>query len=374
MEPNDKGFMAGLSFPSAPDLVTPEWLTSVLRDAGAIGSASVRSLSTERVGEGVGFVGQLARFTLEYDRASPGAPRTLIGKFPVADEAIRQIAATYGLYRCEVNFYREIAGIISMRTPRCYFSAMNDSATEFVLLLEDLSETGRVGDQVIGCTLNEARLALGELATFHASWWQHEALDRMSWLPRLTDLGRTSATEAYPQNWESCLERFGHMLSPEIHRAAPSLGEKLAALMDRFEQAPHTIVHADYRLDNLFFGNPGSDYELAVIDWQITCRGVVAFDVANFVGLNLETEVRRQNEDALLEHYHRVLVKQGVGDYSLESLKDDYVLSLLAHLCSEIGHIATFDPANERGEQLLALILGRSATAVMDLRALDALP
>ena len=55
--------MTDLSFPSAPDLVTPAWLTSVLRDAGAIGEANVRSLSIERVGEGVGFVGQIARIT-----------------------------------------------------------------------------------------------------------------------------------------------------------------------------------------------------------------------------------------------------------------------------------------------------------------------
>ena len=366
--------MTDLSFPSAPDLVTPAWLTSVLRDAGAIGKANVRSLSTERVGEGVGFVGQIARITPEYDRAESGAPPTLIGKFAAANEAGRQIAATYGLYRCEVNFYREVAGAISLRTPCCYFSTMNDDATEFVLLLEDLSATGRLGDQVAGCTLNEARLALAELATLHASWWQHHELDGMSWLPLLTELGKTSATEAYPQNWEPCLERFGHLLSPEIRHAAPSLDEGLMALMTRFEKMPHTIVHADYRLDNLFFGRSGSDYELAVIDFQIACRGAAAYDVAYFIGLNLDTEVRRQSEGALLEHYHRALVKHGVKDYSLDRLQGDYVFSILAYLGAAIANATTLDPANERGEELFALLLGRSAAAVMDLRALDALP
>ena len=251
---------------------------------------------------------------------------------------------------------------------------MNDSATEFVLLLEDLSTTGRLGDQIRGCTLDEARLALAELAAFHASWWQRDGLDRMSWLPLLTDLGKISATEAYPQNWKPCLERFGHLLSPEIHDAAPSLGERLIALMNRFEETPHTIVHGDYRLDNLFFGKPGSDYELAVIDWQIANRGSAAYDVAYFIASNLDTDVRRRNEAALVDHYHRVLVEQGVKGYPLDALKHDYVLSLLAYLGALMANVTTLDPANERGEALFALLLERSAASVMDSHALDALP
>ncbi len=354
--------------------MTPEWLTSVLRDAGTLDRASVLSLSTEPVGEGVGFVGQIARIKPEYDRAEADAPETLIGKFPAADEAIREVAAMYGIYRCEVNFYREISSAIVLRTPRCYFNAMNDSATEFVLLLEDLSTTGRLGDQVTGCTLNDARLALAELATFHASWWQRDGLDRISWLPLLTELGKISATEAYPQNWTPCLEQFGHLLPPEIRDAAPSLGERLLALMNRFEAAPHTIVHGDYRLDNFFFGNSGSDYELAVIDWQIACRGSAAYDVAYFIASNLDMEVRRRNSAALLDHYHRVLVNEGVKDYSLDALKHDYLLSLVAYLGALIANVTSLDPTNERGQELFALILERSAVAVMDSHALDAVP
>ena len=223
--------MSDLSFPSGPNLVTPEWLTSALRDAGVIDEAAVTSLSSQRVGEGVGFLGQLVRIEPEYDRAESGAPESLIGKFPAADEETRQVAAMYGVYRCEVNFYQELASAISMRTPRCYFKAVNDDGSEFVLLLEDLSSSGRLGDQVAGCTAEEARLALRELATFHASWWQHKSLEKMSWLPLQTKLGRISATVAYPHNWEPCLERYGHLLSPEIRDAAPTLDRRLLALM-----------------------------------------------------------------------------------------------------------------------------------------------
>jgi aminoglycoside phosphotransferase (APT) family kinase protein len=34
-----------------------------------------------------------------------------------------------------------------------------------------------------------------------------------------------------------------------------------------------TAAHGDYRADNLFFGNPGSGYDVAVIDWQSPNKG-----------------------------------------------------------------------------------------------------
>ena len=84
--------------------------------------------------------------------------------------------------------------------------------------------------------------------------------------------------------------------------------------------------------------------------------------------------MRRQHEDEILGHYHQVLVQQGVRDYSLAALRNDYTLSTLISLSGFIGNVTSVDPANERGEELFALLLGRSAKAVMDLGALDLLP
>ncbi len=361
------------AFPVAPEQLTPDWLTDVLHDAGCITDGRITSLATERIGEGVGFLGQLVRITPVYDHAYDDAPRALIAKFPSPEEPARQFAASYGLYRCEVNFYREIAGSISLRTPRCYYSRMNDDATEFLLLLEDLSATGRLGDQVAGCTLDDARLAIRELARFHASWWQHPALEQMDWLPRGVELGRISLEEAYPHGWRPCLDRYRHLLSPDLQRAAPALNERLLRMFPRFERAPTTIMHADYRLDNMFFGTPGSGYDLAVIDWQIANRGWGAYDVAYFLGSNLDPAERRAHEASLLRDYHRTLLEAGSRDYSWELCQEDYTLSLITYLANLIGNVASLDPTNERGLALFELLFTRVVAAVTDLNALDAL-
>ena len=83
--------------------------------------------------------------------------------------------------------------------------------------------------------------------------------------------------------------------------------------------------------------------------------------------------MRRQHESELLDHYHQALVRQGVRDYSRDALGEDYALSILVYLGAMIGNITTLDSSNERGEAFFTLTLERSATAVMDLDALNAL-
>ena len=54
-------------YPVKPEDLTPEWLTDALREDGCIKRARVTSLTWELVGEGVGFIGQIARVTPAYD-------------------------------------------------------------------------------------------------------------------------------------------------------------------------------------------------------------------------------------------------------------------------------------------------------------------
>lgn len=368
--------MTDEKFPLNPEELTPEWLTDALRADGCLKNARVVSLEWERIGEGVGFLGQLARITPTYDVVEADAPRTLIGKFPTPVESARQMAAMYGLYKCEVNVYQHLSVDVGLRTARCYFSAISDDATQFLLLLEDLGASGRMGDQIKGCSLEQARLAVRELAKLHAAWWDHPRLAELDWLPLGTDLGRMSMEQAYPAGWELCLEKFGHLLSQSLRDALPTLNERALRMIDELNDTPLTIMHADYRLDNMFFGNPGGPYEFAVIDWQITNRGWGTYDVAYFLGANLDPALRRAEEMALLRDYHTLLTESRTrgGEYSWENCRLDYVRSMALYLANMVGNVASLDTANERGVELFELMFSRIAAAVEDLEALDALP
>ena len=362
-----------LAIPTSPADLTATWLTDALRAGGVIDDATVTSATHEVLGEGAGFIGQLARVSLTYDRAVEGAPATLIAKMPALDPGAREIAGLYGLYEREFRFYRELADEITFRTPSCYYSDGDAEKVEYILLLEDLGATGRAGDQVEGCTAAEANLALGQLAQHHARWWNDPRLTQIPWMQPGIDLVNGAMEQSYPAVWERSLELFGDRMPQPVREVLPTLAPRITALMDSMDR-PMTIGHGDYRLDNLFFGNPGSDYELAVLDWQSPTMVWCAYDIAYFLYSNVEIETRRAHEMDILREYHRTLVDNGVSDYAFELLVEDYRASLLVSLGIWIVNAGTLDTANERGKALFDLFFDRLCAAIMDHDALALLP
>ncbi len=367
---------ATLPIPTTPADLTAVWLTDALRAGGAIGAdVSVTSAAQQTLGEGAGFIGQLVRITPAYDKRSADAPKTLIAKMPALDPGAREIAGVYGLYEREYRFYRELADQVTFRTARCYYSAGDAAKVEYVLLLEDMGAQGRPGDQVKGCTADEARLALRELALHHAQWWGLERLDRVPWIVSGVDLVAGAMEHSYPLAWQPALDIFGDHMPAEIQAVLPDLGTRLMTLMEPFREATFaTMAHGDYRLDNMFFGNPGSGYELAVLDWQSPNRGWGAYDIAYFLYSNVDTATRRAHEMEWLADYHRTLVENGVTGYSLDDLREHYRASLLISLGIWIVNAGTLDTANERGKALFDLFFDRLVAAIRDLDALALLP
>jgi hypothetical protein len=66
-----------MSVPADSDGITPDWLTTALREAGAINHARVTSIQSGPVGQ-AGMTGQLRRLRISYDKAEAGAPSSLL--------------------------------------------------------------------------------------------------------------------------------------------------------------------------------------------------------------------------------------------------------------------------------------------------------
>ena len=101
--------MAKLNIPAGPDELTPEWLTQALHQTGTITDATVGSFDSKTIGEGAGFIGQLAQVALSYEGSEAGAPRSLIAKFPSNVPENRDVGNHFHFYERETRFYQEIA-------------------------------------------------------------------------------------------------------------------------------------------------------------------------------------------------------------------------------------------------------------------------
>ncbi len=77
-------------------------------------------------------------------------------------------------------------------------------------------------------------------------------------------------------------------------RLVPRLGDYLAA-----RPRPWTIVHGDYRADNLLFGGD----RVVVVDWQTVGLGPGPADLSYLLGASLVPDARREHEAALVDRY-----------------------------------------------------------------------
>jgi aminoglycoside phosphotransferase (APT) family kinase protein len=94
--------------------------------------------------------------------------------------------------------------------------------------------------------------------------------------PDEVGLGELGRKEAYV---ERQLKRWQGQWEKSKTRELPDVDDVHAALAARIpEQGPATIVHGDYRLDNMILA-PGADEVAAVVDWELCTLGDPLADV-----------------------------------------------------------------------------------------------
>ena len=365
--------MPKLPIPMTAEEFTPDWVTNALRSSETLGDESVTAVETTTVGEGAGFLGSLARLTLTYDEAPAGAPRTVVAKFPAQVEINRGLAVQYQVYQREARFFNEIKRTITaMPTPEAFYADIDEATGNGVILLEDLDGKLRVGDQLAGASLKEAEQLMTQIADLHATWWGRADEDTISWVPAFDGPVWAMTAQTLPSLWPTYQQDSGHLLLPGMADIIERTWEGLPWLGQQLSRGPMTLVHGDYRMDNMFFPKQEGD-PITIIDWQLMSRGRGPYDVAYFMSQSIDVELRREHERALVRRYHDGLVAGGVADYSFDDCFEDYRLASLWCVMYPVamgGGMAH----NERALQIAAEVSKRSFNTILDLDSVAVLP
>jgi len=349
---------------------TPADLTvATVCTALGLDPASVTSLETEVIGQGTGVLCQLARVKLSYRDEARG-PKSVIAKFPAAIEQTRGFARQFKFYEREVNFDDRVGKEVSLPGPRCLYAAHDVQTDHFLLLLEDLGDR-RSGDQLHGCSAQDAFSAIRQLASFHAEWWDNPKLETIDWVPLAESDFNKGGVALYSIAWPLFLQKFGSALPDDVRRIGERLSDQIVGMLDRFNDRPRTFCHGDYRLDNMFFGVRPEHAPVSVVDWQIALRTTGTFDVGYFVSQSLPPAVRREIEVELLRTYHDRLVELGVTNYSFGDCIEDYRFTLMLCLCYPVLAGGFGDPSNDRGVGLVQAMTERSISAIRDWKAFE---
>lgn len=352
-----------MPIPRHPADVTGTWLSAVLSARGE--PVEVSDVDIGAIGTGQ--TGATYRIAATYSANRANLPETFVIKLPAQDDTVRD-RVTLG-YRSEVAFYTRVAQKTAVPTPQCFYCDITEDGADFALLLADMAPAVQ-GDQVLGCTAQEAHLAVTALAGLHGPSWCDP-----TWLglaevampkPRdeaaakgLGDVARISA--------EITLDKLQAQIS-SADRETLTVAMSLVTPWLLAEPGRYSLMHGDYRLDNMLFDPDRS--RVTIVDWQTMGIGLPARDLSYFAATSLVPHRRAAIERQLVGDYHRSLLTYGVADYDRDMCWRDYRLGMLqAPLIAALGF--AFAASTERGDEMVAVMLQRGCQAIRDLETLE---
>lgn len=344
------------ALPATPEEITPDWLSKAL---------GARADSVEILDRHSGTTGRaLLRVVWA---AGAQHPERIFAKLPPADATQARMVSSTDMGRREARFYAQLAREAPVRLPEALWSGWGEKPSEYLMLLEDLVGAGcdfpRGSDPAI---LEFSGALMDELARLHAHFhdWSQRFQTRHTWVqpPMRNEWGRRLVRAG--------LEAFREEAPPEF----AALGELYVAHMEAcnelMDRGPHTLIHGDCHLGNLFRDRRKGDRP-GFLDWACVSHGPGLRDVAYFLCNSIAPELRRREERTLLERYRAGLEAGGVAVPPFEESWRDYRLLALASWVSATTTAAV-------GNRMQPLRIGlraieRTQAAVQDLETLPLL-
>lgn len=286
-----------MSIPSSIEEITPAWLGAALgADVGAVEVVDAHSGTTGR-----------AKIRV---RGAAGVPETLFVKLQPFDADQRAFVRMVGLGVAEAKLYAAVGDELPVRIPRVWHSSFDEADSSFVMVLEDLDASGcRFAKPSDNDVLAVAESLVDELAILHATYWGQD----LDWLGRhsLSRGGDAKTDERMAMAATivgSAVEQFAAELPEEFQR----MGEVYVAhhrdIGRLWNEGECTLIHGDDHIGNLFVDAGRTGF----YDWAVAGRHPGMRDVAYFLTNSLPTEIRRAEEDALLDRYRAGLAARGI--------------------------------------------------------------
>lgn len=288
------------------DEITSDWLASVL-------GGDVGPITMQRIGDG--HIGVNVRIAMPDAQAD--LPRSLVVKLPATDETSLTTAAMLRHYERETRFYTELAATVDMRVPTCFHGDWTPETNDFVLVLEDMAPSVQ-GDQLVGCTVEQACDAVRELAKLHGPRWDDPTLDDIDWIEhdRAAAIGSSAddaaieAAGGLATMWQMLFPGFAATYRSHLSAEEFELAEHFGTVIATWRagrSGPRSITHGDYRLDNMLFATSPDGPPVTVVDWQTPAHGTPLTDLSYFIGAGLLAPERRANERDLIDVYLEAL-------------------------------------------------------------------
>jgi hypothetical protein len=341
-----------------PGEISAQWIERAFAGGGAVVPQRV-AIEPKIAPIGHGTSGTTAQVHMGYNVGTVTAPTDVIAKFGRA----KGVSPGRSPGERELNAYRLFGNDAPFRKPRLLFGE-TDGTGLTNLVLDDLSDRARPGDQIAGCTIVEADAVVRELAAFHAAYWGNEEVLGLDWL---------IAHDAMLPLYNSGADRIGPWLGSRIPADDIALVEAFRTRAGDWLALPaarRTLIHSDPRVDNIMFEDRPEGIAAWIIDWQLPSAGDPQHDIAYFLSGSVSPADRRACERGLVQEY-AALIRRAVPDYSDKEALESYRRNIVSGLWLTIIATAAIDQSEHNANLIVALI-ERNCAAIRDWDALAA--
>jgi aminoglycoside phosphotransferase (APT) family kinase protein len=162
--------------------------------------------------------------------------------------------------------------------------------------------------------------------------------------------------------------RFSSLVSAKVLE----LGAQLVANIDGYDRAfpnNETIVHRDFRLDNLLFTDTTTGTQVKVVDWQTASISSGATDLAYFIGASFAPQQRRAVENELVHQYHDGLAQFGINMSWAEAWDQYRLFATSGYVMAIVASMLV--KQTERGDAMFAAMANRHGQQMIDLETLS---
>jgi hypothetical protein len=336
-----------VNVPTSLANIDAAWLTAALAEAGET-SPPVSALDYQPIAGNVGALGEVGVFTVSYD-GDTDLPRQFLGKCPLDNDSARLYNSIMRYYGRESGFYRDLAGGVPMRVPRCWVNVNEDE--RYVLLLEYFADA-TPGDVLEGTTFDNMLRLIGDMASLHGRYWMDRKVRDLPWMFQFTEPSLIMGFDVVGSTWPMALAEAPGLVPADLAALieGPYIRDVPAAQwIEAYNDRPWTLVHGDYELENVLFLPDGTP---AVVDWQGIMVGFPAMDLGFTLAVSGSPEtVERETE--LLDHYRRELTAAGGPQWSADELLDDLAWSMLFFAAGQtIPFVQDYSSMGPQGERL----------------------
>ena len=327
---------------------------------------ALHGFSSEAIGTGQ--IADSICLTLDWAGGRSDLPTSVVAKCTSPDETSLASAKLLKLYIKEVNWYRELAPLSTVRVPECHSARVNEAGDDFLLLLEDCAPAEQ-GNQLAGIDIQQVESALDEAARLHAPFLGNRDVVDRGWLQTDAETS-TMIRGLLSQFWPAFKDRYQGRLSRELFELGDDYVARVQAAGDEPEPALVTVTHGDFRIDNMLFGTP--DGRVVVLDWQTVAPGHPLSDVAYLLGTSIaDSGLRRDEEQRLVGFYCEQMAALGAaidGEQAWSAYRryacNGFAMAITASMLAR---------RTERGDEMFAVMAERPAQQMMDLDTLSLL-